>query len=205
MKLKQIHLILFCQVKRYLEPQSVILVHFVFHLTAHLSISLAKFTRLQKQLTTINQVFFCGPSFPSLWCPRSHWTWVCMRCPPVCFQFIHRGFLTSIFNAASLTESTFWHLPTTTTFFSAVAVSSGAAVWLLCAVTVVFLRLVPSLCLSSSVNDLDRPLLDIILSLVSVRSRWFRSCSVNDRTRTTLRFLGDALTEKYKGNHLCAD
>jgi len=94
------HLILFCQVKRYLESQSAILVHFVFHLTSYLSFSLAKSTRLQKKLTKINQVVSIVQVFPSS--PQS--LWVSMRCPPTCFQFIHRGFLTAAFLKRSFVD-----------------------------------------------------------------------------------------------------
>ena len=61
----------------------------------------------------------------------------------------------------------------------------------------VFFRLVFSTGLSASVNDLDLPLSDVLLSLVNVLSRLVRSFSDTERTRwmdpPAVRFRGDAL------------
>lgn len=87
------------------------------------------------------------------------------------------------------------HLPTTTTFFSRLLSSEGLR--LSCEG---LLKTVFSWFLSASVNDRAFPLSDVTLSLVSVLSRWARSCSVMDRTRfnavaPTFRFRGEALAE----------
>ena len=87
------------------------------------------------------------------------------------------------------------HLPTTTTFFSRLLSSEGLR--LSCEG---LLKAVFSWFLSASVNDRAFPLSDVTLSLVSVLSRWARSCSVMDRTRfnavaPTFRFRGEALAE----------